>query len=104
MTQCQKCQKGVRGAFGTFGTPSVSAFGKIHALLWDRRDECSRVVPVLVCHAEIVVECDAEQAAEAKAWLKKAMSEGTGAVLNGTGKAHVPVQVEMRVADAWRAE
>jgi DNA polymerase I len=32
------------------------------ALLWERRSECPGAVPVLVCHDEIVVECDAEQA------------------------------------------
>jgi DNA polymerase I-like protein with 3'-5' exonuclease and polymerase domains len=34
------------------------------ALLWERRDECPGAFPVLVCHDEVVVECDAEQAAE----------------------------------------
>jgi DNA polymerase-1 len=36
------------------------------ALLWERRGECPEAVPVLVCHDEVVVECDAEQAAEAR--------------------------------------
>jgi hypothetical protein len=31
--QCQKCQKPPKYPSGTFGTPSVSVFGKIHALL-----------------------------------------------------------------------
>ena len=39
------------------------------ALLWERRCECLEAVPLLVCHDEVVVECDAEQAAEAKSWL-----------------------------------
>jgi len=30
------------------------------ALLWERRHECLGAVPVLVCHDEVVVECDAE--------------------------------------------
>src|SRR5215216_2966269 len=42
------------------------------ALLWERRSECQWAVPVLVCHDEVVVECYAEQAADAKAWLEKA--------------------------------
>ena len=54
-----------------------------------------------MCHAEIVVECDAEQAAEAKAWLKKAMIEGTGAVLNGADAVPVPVEVEARIGRSW---
>ncbi len=48
------------------------------ALLWDRKDECPGAVPVLVCHDEVVVECDAEQAADVKAWLEKAMIKGDG--------------------------
>ena len=35
------------------------------ALLWERRGECPSAVPVLVCHDEVVVEYDAEQAAGA---------------------------------------
>src|SRR5829696_189200 len=71
------------------------------ALLWDRRDECPGAVPVLVCHDEVVVECDAEKAADAKAWLEKAMTEGIDAVMNGAGEAHVLVEVEVRIARSW---
>jgi DNA polymerase I-like protein with 3'-5' exonuclease and polymerase domains len=38
-------------------------------------------VPVLVCHDEIVVEYEAEQAADVKSWLEKAMVEGMDADL-----------------------
>jgi hypothetical protein len=58
-------------------------------------------VPILVCHDEIVVERDAEQAADVKAWLEKAMVEGMGAVLHGTDEAGVPVEVEARIARSW---
>jgi DNA polymerase I-like protein with 3'-5' exonuclease and polymerase domains len=58
-------------------------------------------VPVLVCHDEVVVECTAEQAADAKAWLKKGMIEGMEAVLNDTDEAGVPVEVEARIARSW---
>jgi DNA polymerase-1 len=51
------------------------------ALLWEQRTECPRAVPVIVCHDEIVVECDAEQATVAKAWLERAMTEGMDTVL-----------------------
>jgi DNA polymerase-1 len=71
------------------------------ALLWERRGECTGAVPVLVCHDEVVVECDAEQAADARAWLEKAMIEGMEAVLNGTEELHVPVRVEGRIARSW---
>jgi DNA polymerase I len=71
------------------------------ALLWERRDECQGAVPVLVCHDEVVVECDAEQAANVKAWLERAMIEGMGAVMNGTDEGHISVEIEGRVARSW---
>jgi DNA polymerase-1 len=71
------------------------------ALLWERRAECPGAVPVLVCHDEVVVECDAEKAANAQAWLEKAMIEGMETVLNGTDEVHVPVEVEARIARSW---
>ena len=74
------------------------------ALLWERRGEFSEAVPVLVCHDEVVVECDAEQAADVKAWMEKAMIDGMDAVMNDTGKAPVPVKVEARVATGWGDE
>jgi DNA polymerase I len=71
------------------------------ALLWERKGECPVAVPVLVCHDEIVVECDAEQAAAAKTWLEKAMIEGMDAVMNGTGNTPVLVKVDARIASSW---
>jgi len=71
------------------------------ALLWERRGKCPGAVPVLVCHDEVVVECGAEQAADAKAWLKKAMIEGMDTIMNGTDEVHVPVEVESRIARSW---
>src|SRR5215213_5992745 len=71
------------------------------ALLWERRSECLGAVPVLVCHDEVVVECDTQQAADAKAWLEKAMIEGMDAVMNSAGKACVPIEVEARIARSW---
>jgi DNA polymerase I-like protein with 3'-5' exonuclease and polymerase domains len=70
-------------------------------LLWERRGECPGAFPVLACHDEVVVECHAEEAAEVKAWLEGAMIEGVDTVLNSTGEAHVPVEVESRVASSW---
>ena len=71
------------------------------ALLCERRDECLGAMPVLVCHDEIVVECVTEQAVGVKAWLERAMVEGRDAVLNNVGEAHVPLEVEPRVASSW---
>jgi len=71
------------------------------ALMWERRGECPGAVPVLVCHDEVVVECDAEQAADVKGWLERAMIAGMDAVMNGTDEVDVPVEVEARIARSW---
>jgi DNA polymerase-1 len=71
------------------------------ALLWERRSECPGAVPILVCHDEIVVECDAEKAANAKAWLEGVMIESMDVVLNGTDVVDVPVEVEARIVRSW---
>jgi DNA polymerase I-like protein with 3'-5' exonuclease and polymerase domains len=76
-------------------------FGELHALLCERRGEYPVVVPVLVCHDEVVVECDAKQAGDAKLWLEKAMIEGMDAVLNGTSETDVPIGVEARIVSRW---
>ncbi len=66
-----------------------------------QRIVCPGVVPVLVVADEVVVECDADKAADAKAWLEKAMIEGKEAVLNSTDEAHVPVEFEARTRRSW---
>lgn len=71
------------------------------ALLWERRSECPGAVPILVCHDEVVVECEAERAADARAWLKKAIIEGMDAVLNSMDEVYVSVEVETRIARSW---
>jgi DNA polymerase I len=71
------------------------------ALLWERRGECPGAVPVLVCHDEVVVECDAERAADARVWLERVMIDGMYVVLNGTDDVDIPVEVEARTAKSW---
>ena len=58
-------------------------------------------MPVIVCHDEVVVECDSEQATEAKAWLERAMIEAMEVVLNSTDELDVPIEVEARIARSW---
>jgi DNA polymerase I-like protein with 3'-5' exonuclease and polymerase domains len=58
-------------------------------------------VPVLICHDEVVVECGAEQAANARAWLEKVMTEGMEADLKGMDEVQVPVEVGSRIARSW---
>jgi hypothetical protein len=128
--QCQKCQKGIRGAFGTFGTPSVSVFDESHtllcstpekltdrlnapvqgtaadglklalALLWERRGECPSAVPVLVCHDEVVVECDANKAVEGKDWLLQAIKDGMDAVVN-VMEPRILIEVQASISKTW---
>ncbi len=71
------------------------------ALLWERRDECPGAVPVIVCHDEIVVECDAEQPEDTRRWLERAMIEGMDDILNGMGEGQMPVAVESRIINSW---
>jgi DNA polymerase I len=70
------------------------------ALLWEHRDECPRDVPVLVCHDEIVIECDADGAEEGKEWLVQAMKDGMDAVLN-VMEPHIVIEVEANVSKTW---
>jgi DNA polymerase-1 len=74
------------------------------ALLWERRGESPGAVPVLVCHDEVVVECEAEQAADVETWLETALVEGIDTVLNGTDEVYVPVEVEARIDRSWKEE
>ena len=58
-------------------------------------------MPVLVCHDEVVVECEAQRAADAKVWLEGAMIEGMDTVVNGMDEGHVAVEVDSRIARRW---
>ena len=71
------------------------------ALLWERREDCPGAVPIIVCHDEVVVECDGKQAADVNAWLEEATIEGMDAVMNGMDKVLLPVEVEVRIARSW---
>jgi DNA polymerase I-like protein with 3'-5' exonuclease and polymerase domains len=66
------------------------------ALLWERKGQCEGAHPVLFVHDEIVVECDADKADAAAAWLKTAMIDGMTPVLGG-----VPCEVETKIAPTW---
>jgi DNA polymerase I len=73
------------------------------SLLWERRDECPGAVPIIVCHDEVVVECNAdkaEEAKEAKEWLDQAMNDGMDAVVNVT-EPHIHIEVEASVFKTW---
>jgi DNA polymerase-1 len=70
------------------------------ALLWERRDQCPCAVPVLVCHDEVVVECDADKAEEGKEWLVRAMKDGMDAVVDAM-EPHIRIDVEASVSKTW---
>jgi DNA polymerase-1 len=65
------------------------------ALLWERRHQVPGAFPVLVVHDEIVVECDADKAEAAAAWLRQAMLDGMPWL------DPVPVEVEVKAAPTW---
>lgn len=66
------------------------------ALLWERRDQCPGAVPVMAVHDEIVIECDADHADAAAAWLKQAMIDAMTPLVRP-----VPVEVEVKVEETW---
>jgi DNA polymerase-1 len=66
------------------------------ARLWEMRDRCPSAVPVLCVHDEIVVECDEQDAEEARAWLVTAMQQGMQSFLR-----RVPVEVEAVIVKDW---
>jgi hypothetical protein len=96
----RQCQKRQKPSEHPFGTPSVSALGKAHVLLLERKNECPGAVPVLVCHDEVVVECDAYKAEEAKEWLVQAMEDGMNAVVN-VMEPRILIEVEASVSKTW---
>jgi DNA polymerase-1 len=75
---------------------AADGFKAALALLWERRDQCPGAFPVLAVHDEIVVECDAERADAAEAWLKAAMVDGMAPLIDP-----VPVVVEVQVGRTW---
>jgi DNA polymerase-1 len=70
------------------------------ALLWERKGECPGAVPILVCHDEVVVECDADKAQEVKEWLVQAMKDSMEAVVNAV-EPHILIEVEASVSKTW---
>jgi DNA polymerase-1 len=73
------------------------------ALLWERRDECPSAVPVLVCHDEIVVECEERDLKKVGVWLKKAMEDGMDEVVNDPNFSgpQVSIEVEINNSMTW---
>ena len=70
------------------------------ALLWERRSECPGAVPVLVCHDEVVIECDADKAEDGKRWLVHAMKDGMDAVVDVV-EPRILIEVEASISKTW---
>jgi DNA polymerase-1 len=66
------------------------------ALLWETRDRCPSAIPVLAVHDELVIECDAQDAETARAWLVECMRRGMAAFLR-----RVPVEVDAAIVADW---
>jgi len=64
--------------------------------LWETRHRVPGAAPILVVHDEIVVECDRDQAEEARAWVMDAMRSGMETVLH-----RVPAEVEATICSDW---
>ncbi len=65
-------------------------------ILWETRHRVPGAAPILVVHDEIVVECDREQADEARDWVVDAMRTGMETVLH-----RVPAEVEATICTDW---
>ena len=68
-------------------------------LLWERREQAPGAFPVLFCHDELVVECDAGQADAAKGWLRQAMLDGMAPLVDP-----VPVEVAVKAGRTWAGD
>jgi DNA polymerase-1 len=66
------------------------------ALLWERRGQCPGAFPVLAVHDEVVIECGAEHADAAAAWLKAAMLDSMAPLI-----APIPVAVDLTIGQNW---
>jgi DNA polymerase I-like protein with 3'-5' exonuclease and polymerase domains/DNA modification methylase len=69
------------------------------ALLWERKHEVPGAFPVIACHDEVVMECDAGQAGAVAAWLEKCMLDASEPLL-----APCPVKVEVTVGRNWAGD
>jgi DNA polymerase-1 len=77
----------------------ADALKRALALLWQQREQMPGASPVLAVHDELVLECDASQAAAAAAWLKQAMLDAIAPLIDP-----VPVEVETTIARTWGGE
>ncbi len=69
------------------------------ALLFERQNQMPGAFPVHVVHDELVVECRAEDAEDAAAWVKSAMEHGMSEIVTD-----VPVIAEPKIQQSWAEE
>jgi DNA polymerase-1 len=65
-------------------------------LLWERRAECPRAAVLLAVHDEVVVEVPESDAAAAKAWVARCMTDAMAPLIDP-----VPVEVEVSAGHTW---
>jgi DNA polymerase-1 len=65
-------------------------------LLWQRRDRVPGARPVLVCHDELVIECDRDEAEQAEQWLVGCMLDAARPFLEP-----VSVEVTASIGTTW---
>jgi DNA polymerase-1 len=64
--------------------------------LWATRHRCPSAAPILAVHDELVIECDADEAEGAAAWVAACLEIGMTRFLT-----RVPVRVEVTIARDW---
>jgi DNA polymerase-1 len=65
-------------------------------LLYETRGEVPSAAPVLTVHDEIVLECDRQDAEQARVWLERCMREGMAELLK-----RVSIEVEGQIGRDW---
>jgi DNA polymerase-1 len=75
---------------------AADGFKAALAELWTTRHRCPSAAPILAVHDELVIECAAEDANDAAAWVAECLRGGMTRYLT-----RVPVRVEVTVARDW---
>ena len=75
---------------------AADGFKAALAEVWATRHRCPSAAPILAVHDELVIECDADDADTAAAWVAECLQTGMTRYLT-----RVPVRVEVTVAQDW---
>ena len=78
---------------------AADGFKAALALLWKTRDQHPDAIPLLAVHDELVIECDATEAAAVAEWVCCCLTDGMRHYLQ-----NVSVSVEVVIARNWAGE